>query len=656
MTTMKVLSLWTQIVCVTALVAYDCQNPLTNITVISLRGIKPCPDPETGYHTEESYVQIIERKRFEFAQVRSCLVEVVRLISSCGMFSHQSNVEGGLLTYVHELSRDECVLVHAYGQFKGFEGHIIGRLVPNSRVSTSLVLAGKLDDHGKCAGAVYHEDGKSWENVVVQADIKVTSQDYYTKVSLETNEIHLRNGVGCPYIEGNCQDSVNGVSSWEINRLKDCYQYNIVYEGDATKVREKDTNKQALSFIVVEAHENIFAVQLVQKEKLCGEEVWQSEHPRLIVLIKQVATQVTVFSQLTKSSDADLITYVNTKFLYVEQSCKRGINSMFAQTVYRRCLLYRKILENRLILMALSPNAVAPLVKNTSGYVAKVAGKVVYLIKCVEITVELRRESHCYEELPVTAYNKSYFMTPITRILQQHGEQTECNALIPSLYNLDNQWVRFDPSPSTGIIPRELEVDAEENYPFMSIKDLGAGGIYTDSEIRRAQNEMIFGLGRNVLNNIIIRKMAGQTVQSQGFSSLNLFDKELENLANSTIQKLYGYFTIIGEWTSGFIGAISIGCVFEQPQPSTSKSELPVPPPPHVKPLPVKSPATKKYKFKETEETSNLSNSELQRLVLFEQLELIRIQKEREKLLLEKIQNEKGNNVEESNNLLYRNL
>ncbi|CAG9760453.1 unnamed protein product [Ceutorhynchus assimilis] len=228
---------------------------------------------------------------------------------------------------------------------------------------------------------------------------------------------------------------------------------------------------------------------------------------------------------------------------------------MFAQTVYRRCLLHRKILENRLILMALSPNAVAPLVKNTLGYVAKVAGEVVYLMKCVEITVELRRESHCYEELPVTAYNKSYFMTPITRILQQHGEQTECNALIPPLYNLDNQWVGFDPSPSTGIIPRELEVDAEENYPLMSIKDLGAGGIYTDSEIRRAQNEMIFGHERNVLNNLIIRKMAGQTVQSQGFSSLNLIDKEeLENLANSTIQKLYGYFTIIGEWTSGFLG------------------------------------------------------------------------------------------------------
>ena len=65
----------------------------------------------------------------------------------------------------------------------------------------------------------------------------------------------------------------------------------------------------------------------------------------------------------------------------------------------------------------------------------------------------------------------------------------------------------------------------------------------------------MFNFKRNALNNILVRKIAGQDIETQGFSTLNLFSKEeMENLANSAIRKLYGYFTIIGEWTSGMLG------------------------------------------------------------------------------------------------------
>ncbi|CAH1099688.1 unnamed protein product [Psylliodes chrysocephalus] len=103
-------------------------------------------------------------------------------------------------------------------------------------------------------------------------------------------------------------------------------------------------------------------------------------------------------------------------------------------------------------------------------------------------------------------------------------------------------------------------------------------------------------------------------------------------------------------------GAMSIGSVMEQPQSSTSKTEEFIPPPPHVRLLPDKSPVTRRTKFKETDEPLNLSNTELQRLILLEQLELIRVQKEKEKLLLEKIQKINGNQFEEINNLLFRKL
>ena len=86
-----------------ALIAYDCRNPSTNLTAISLLDVSQCPDPDTGYSTQEGFVQILEKRRFEYVHVFSCLVEVTRLITYCGAFSHQSAVDGGISTYIFEL-------------------------------------------------------------------------------------------------------------------------------------------------------------------------------------------------------------------------------------------------------------------------------------------------------------------------------------------------------------------------------------------------------------------------------------------------------------------------------------------------------------------------------------------------------------------------
>ena len=359
----------------------------------------------------------------------------------------------------------------------------------------------------------------------------------------------------CAFLDGYCIDSINGESTWDRNYPELCNQFNIVYEGIATFVGEKNITQAAHQYVVVEDRSKVFAIQLIQKQVICGISTFQSEHPRLIIVRKHSALEITPFTQKAETRDADLIMYVNTKFLYVEQSFKRSINEMFAQTVHRRCKLHREILKNRLMMATSNPNTVASLVKNKLGYIAKVSGEVIYLMKCLAVPVEVRRDNHCYVELPVSMYNKSLFMSPVTRILQDHGEQIECNSIIPPMYYINNQWIGFDPLPSQGITPQELRADTEDLPKFHTIKDLGAGGLYTYQEINKAQEAMVFNLERNALNNILVRGIAGQEIQKQGFTSLNLFNKEeIEKLANSTIHKLYGYFSLIGEWTSGILG------------------------------------------------------------------------------------------------------
>ena len=538
-----------------ALIGYDCKNPSTNITAISLRDVSRCPDAENGYLTEKGYIQVLEKRTYEYVHVYSCLIEVTRLITYCGAFSHQAAVDGGLSSYIHEVGGEECRKIHAFRQFKGVNGHIISKLKPNATMSISLTLAGKIDSKHNCEGAPYIEDGRKWDNALVQAEVKVTLQDYYTKVTLDENEIHLQNGIKCPFLIGYCMDTINGESTWEQNFPQMCKQFTILYEGLAEIVTERNKLQNGNQYVVVEEKDKVFAIQLIKKEKLCGVYMWQSEHPRLLVIRKKYAIDFTPFTANSRTQDADLITYVNTKFLYVEQSFKRSINEMVAYTVHRRCILHREILKNRLAMASVNPNAIAGLIKNKLGYVARVSGEVLYIMKCLALPVEVRREKKCYSELPVTAYNRSFYLSPVTRILQEHAEEIECNAIIPSMYFIENKWIGFDPFPSHAIMPQELRVDDEKPPKFHTIKDLGAGGLYTYQEIRKAQNAMMFNLERNALNNILVRKIAGQDIETQGYSTLNLFSKEeMENLANSAIRKLYGYFTIIGEWTSGMLG------------------------------------------------------------------------------------------------------
>lgn len=205
-----------------ALIAYDCHSTSTNITAISLREVQPCPDPETGYNSSSGSIQILEKRRFELIHVYSCLIEVSRIITYCGAFSHMSIVSEGVSNYIYQIGSEECRRIHQYREFRGLGGNIISKLAPNSTTSTSLTLAGAVDDAGRCEGSPYSENGKTYKNVVVTAGVK-----------------KLRDGLTCPFKVGYCMDYDTGETTWEQIAEPECNRFNVLYEGQATFITER---------------------------------------------------------------------------------------------------------------------------------------------------------------------------------------------------------------------------------------------------------------------------------------------------------------------------------------------------------------------------------------------------------------------------------
>ncbi|KAG5867155.1 hypothetical protein JTB14_016232 [Gonioctena quinquepunctata] len=133
-------------------------------------------------------------------------------------------------------------------------------------------------------------------------------------------------------------------------------------------------------------------------------------------------------------------------------------------------------------------------------------------------------------------------MAPVTRILPDHAEEIDCNALIPPLYFIDNEWFGLAPHPTLKRAPMEIGVEMVPKLNFSPIMPIGSAGLYT-----KVQKILTFGSERQAVENIVARRVAGLDTTGQGFSTLNIFNPdEMKELAHSTMKQLWGWFTDIG--------------------------------------------------------------------------------------------------------------
>ncbi|KAJ8983626.1 hypothetical protein NQ317_004264 [Molorchus minor] len=520
---------------VTGLIAYDCGDDNVDITAISLRNVARCPDPSSAYASESVDVTVLQRNDVGLRHVWSCLVEITRLITYCGMHSHSSVVAGGLLNYIYQVGSEECRQIHRYRTLKLYQ-QTIGGIVLNGTTTESVTLFGSLQTDGTCRGISYQENGKSWDNVVVAATVKIQVNDYFATVRLKENEISLKR---------------RSESTWDFQAQIDCQGHlSLLYEGKAEKVTNVQTKEQ---YMVVNQESKIFAVTIIKKIQLCSLEVWQTEHPKLLIVEGHI--RAFPISAVLLPQNTDLTLYVNSKFLYIEQAYKRDLESLYIDTIHRRCLLQREILKNRLLLAPVVPDAVSQIIQDKEGYVGHVLGEVLYILRCIPKNVQIRRTENCYQELPIRVDNQSKFMAPITRIIQDFGEEIQCNGITPPLYNIEGDWIGLTPHPTQKHPPKELEAMSGAQVKFQPIQPLGSKGLYTPDEIEKVQKLLTFGQERKVVENIIARRAAGMETGGQGFSTLGIFDpKEMKELARSTMKEMWGWFTDLGIFISGLTG------------------------------------------------------------------------------------------------------
>ncbi|XP_076479609.1 uncharacterized protein LOC117165189 [Bombus vancouverensis nearcticus] len=543
------------------LVGYDCNGNHLNVTTISLNSIGDCSIQPTMTETQDIYIQLLQLSEFEFTNVRQCKVQITRIVYYCGMHSHTSAVHNGFAEYLHETTDQQCARMHQDSTFSLGPQNLIVGLKDNATETRSLVLAGKLTDDGSCQGTQYVDPYGSWEKVVVQVTVRISLKSAVVPVRIEANKILLKSGTVCTFSEGNCLDAEDGYTYWQPQPPSPCKfdQYDVLYEGIATKIQEIKTNRESAQPVyALTTQEVTFALTKTGEQPLCGYTLLSTEHPKLF-LLETTRGNTFISKSKTAVENLDIFAYVNSKFIYVEKHIKRQMTTLCHDILTQRCTTQKKLIENALSLAILLPDEFAYTISKTPGHMALIAGEAVHIVKCIPVQVKVRHTTECYSELPVWQGNRNAFLTPKTHILTQHGNHRECSAVLPTLYNIDGLWHKFVPKPMETIAPQELRPDVRQTWQYSAPSSLATSGIYTQKDLDALRDHVMFPAEKSAVLNTLARGAIGKTIVPGTVNILGMMDENtLTTIVKNTVSSLWIGFMEFGTVSAAIFGILVI--------------------------------------------------------------------------------------------------
>lgn len=538
------------------LLAYDCSLANLQHQIIDLSQVKECDKLPMNVSKQYESFQLIQVNTHHMVHVIQCRVIITRMVSHCGMHSHASMVSGGLGSYMYPLGKDRCQSLLETGTLSlGHNNYLYG-IKPNSTTKRSMTFAGKVDQGSSCSGAVYSDPYGTWESVIVQGTIDIRVYDYYAMVEPDLNKIHLHENIQCDYIDAKCTDTDGGEIFWNVLPQGQCepHMFSVLYTGEGEVFHLVDHGNERSKTYFVESHERTFALSVRKKLRFCHGDAYLTEHPNLYIIPRLTSGYVFETRHLG-SPMLDPMIYMNAKFIYMDQSAKRNLETLYRELVYLTCDTERKTLMTQLTIAYIDPVQFAFNIMGKPGYTALLSGQVAYIIKCQEVYVSRREGDRCYQELPVNYTNTKVFMEGRSRILQKIGTEIPCSHITPSMYKLQNRWWAVNPLIHEIKEPLSLNPNRKLTWEYTSSPSQGVAGIYSEADVKSMSSKILFHNERRAIENNIVQSAAGNPVNMDGISLIHAFnDDGLSKLSERIGEKIWRYFSVFGNISAGLFG------------------------------------------------------------------------------------------------------
>lgn len=345
---------------------------------------------------------------------------------------------------------------------------------------------------------------------------------------------------------------------WDHEGHRECEvgNFDLLYKDSIKVTRPQSSIPRHEEYIVyvAENRDTIFALRDDGHTTACGSSAIATEHPRLFIVTDPQSLASFKYNTLDLTN-MDMNAYINNKLMYLSTKTEENMNNMYRLLIEQQCELERNELRITLSIAKTDLQEFAYKTGKGPGYSAAYIGEIIYLYQCVPVDVELRESNHCFNELQVQHNNQSCYMAPKTHILQSYGSEIPCNPMLPAGFKLGNQWYSF--SPKLGLLkePQTLAPRSSWVWNYESPHALMTAGIHSQKSMDEFQKHLLFPQEVIAAEKNIARESMGYPSYDQGLHlPTGINDATISNMIERKLQHMWGWFTVIGTYTSGLLG------------------------------------------------------------------------------------------------------
>lgn len=436
-----------------SLTAYNCGLPNVNLTEISLVSTPDCrPDVEQMTSTRVR-VSITQNRLIQEVEYIRCYVETHNLVSRCGK-SIDTLHYGALFSDIVKVSWEDCKNMIERGFYRMFTPKgPIDISTKGGLTQLSLVTRGHIPEGSCTPGDTFQMNGREYDRPIVNSQITIKYSKGTAIVDVEEKTITV-GSVKFPLTQEEAFDAESGYVFWNVP-VPDCSgkdPKSLVYEGYAESVLDKSNGHQ---FIQVTHSGYDFQILLENRSTyICGLLSHYTEHPKLFVtFLSENQPSMNIVSKVGPR-DVNMLNYINSKIVYSFRHVRASVLELYRLFKQDRCKTNNRITQNLMTLALLSPKEFA-FAYGGPGFTAVTRGEVVYVAKCTPVVVfPDRYQSGCFNELPVSYKNTTYFMSPRSRILLQVGSPVDCLADMRPKYKIQDGWFYSSPDDDSDLLEK----------------------------------------------------------------------------------------------------------------------------------------------------------------------------------------------------------